>query len=80
MDNIVTKVPIAHNSDGTVKTTAYLITQYQQITIENVQHAAFARYDTAIAIGDPILPAPFTMRNLDPSNDYVLAVCCLPVC
>ena len=69
MGNVVTKVPIAYNPDGTVKTTANLITQYQQITIEDLQRAAFARYDTALALGDPIPPAPFTMRNLDPGND-----------
>ena len=33
MGNVVTKVPIAHNPDGTVKTLANLITQYQQMTI-----------------------------------------------
>ena len=36
MGNIVTKVPIAHNPDGTVKTTANLITQYQQMTLEDL--------------------------------------------
>ena len=69
MGNVITKVQIAHNPDGTVKTTANLITQYQQITIEYLQHAAFTRYDTALALGAPIPPAPFTMRNLDPVND-----------
>ena len=69
MGNVVTKVPIAHNPDGTVKTTARLITQYQQMTIENLQHAELARYDTALALGAPIPPAPFTMRTLDPGND-----------
>ena len=68
MDNVVTKVPIAHNPDETVKTTANLVTQYQQMTIEGLQRAAFARYNTALALGDPIPPAPFTMRTLDPGN------------
>ena len=68
MGNIFTKVSIAHNPDGTVKTTANLITQYQQMTIEDLQRAAFTRYNTALALGDPIPPAPFTMRTLDPGN------------
>ena len=69
MCSVVTKVPIAHNPDGTVKTTANLIIQYQQMTIEELQRAAFARYNTALALGAPILPAPFMMRNLGPGND-----------
>ena len=68
MGNIVTKVPIAHNLDGTVKTTANLITQYQQMNLEDLQRAVFAKYDTALAFGAPIPPAPFTMRTLDPGN------------
>ena len=68
MGNVVTEVSIAHNPDGTVKTTANLITQYQQMTIEDLQRAAFARYDTALSLGDPITQAPFTMRNIDPGN------------
>ena len=68
MGNVFTKVPIAHNPDGTVMTTANLITQYQQMTIEDLQRAAFARYDTALALVAPIPPAPFTMRTLDPGN------------
>ena len=69
MGNVVTKVPIAHNPDGTVKTTENLITQYQQMNIEDLQRAAFARYGTALALGDPIYPAPFTMTTLNPGND-----------
>ena len=38
------------------------------MTIEDLQRAAFTRYDTALALEDPIPPAPFTMRNLDPGN------------
>ena len=66
--NAVTKFPIAYNPDGTVTTTANLITQYQQMTIEDLQRAAFARYDTALVLGDPIPPALFTMRTLNPGN------------
>ena len=69
MGNVVTKVPIAHNPAGTVKTMANLITQYQQMTLEYLQRVAFARYDTALAFGVPIPPAPFTMRTLEPGND-----------
>ena len=69
MGNVFTKLPIAHNPDGTVKTTENLITQYQQIILEDLQRAAFARYNTDLALGAPIPPAPFTMRTLDPGND-----------
>ena len=53
MGNVVTKVQIANNPDGTVKTTANLITQYQQTTFEDLQRAAFARYNTVLAFGVP---------------------------
>ena len=69
MGNLVTKVPIAHNPDGAVKSTANLITQYQQMTLEDLQRAAFARYNTDLAFGVPIPPSPFTMRTIDPVND-----------
>ena len=69
MGNVVTKVPIAHNPDGTVKTTANLITQYQQMNLEDLQRETFARYDTALALGSPIPPAPFTMRTFYPGID-----------
>ena len=39
------------------------------MTIEDLQRAAFARYDTDLALGVPIPPATFTTRNLDPGND-----------
>ena len=69
MGNVVTKVPIAHNPDGNVNTTAKLINQYQQVTLEDLQCAAFARYNTALAFVAPIPPAPFTMKTLDSGND-----------
>ena len=69
MGNVFTKVPIPHNPDGTIKTTANLITKYQEMTIADLQHAAFARYNTALALGDKIPLAPFTMRTLNPGND-----------
>ena len=68
MGHVVTKVPIAHNTDGTVNTMENLITQYQQMTIEDLRCAAFARYNTALALGYPIPPVPFTMRTLDQGN------------
>ena len=69
MGNVVKKKNIAHNPDGTVKTTANLITQYQEMTLEDLKRAAFMIYDTALAFGVPIPPASFTMRTLDPVND-----------
>jgi len=69
MGHVVTKVPIEYNLDGTIKKTANLLTQYQQMTLHNLQQAAIARYDTPLGVGVPIPQAPFTMRTLDPGTD-----------
>ena len=39
------------------------------MTLEDLQRAAFARYNTDLAFGTTISPAPFTMRTLNPGND-----------
>ena len=43
MGHVVTKVPIEFNIDSSVKTTANLLTQYQQMRLEDLQRAAIAR-------------------------------------
>ena len=69
MGKVISKVPIKYNVDGSVSKTANLLTQYQQMTLEDLQRAAIARYDTPLAVGSAIPQAPFTMRALDPGNN-----------
>ena len=69
MGDIIHKVPIEYNPDGTVKTNRNLISQYQQITLDDCQQAAIARYDTALAVGTQIADPPFNMKVLDPGAD-----------
>ena len=69
MGDLISKIPTQFNADGTVKSTANLLTQYHQITLENVHCAAIAQYNVALAIVDPIPPSPLSMRNLGPGNN-----------
>ena len=69
MGKVISKVPIEYNADGSIAKTANLLTQYQQMTLEDLQRAAIARFDTPLAVGAAIPQAPFTMRDLDPGND-----------
>ena len=71
MGHAVIKVPIEHNLDGTVKTAANLLSQYQQMNRQHLQRAAIARYNTPLEVKVPIPQAPFTMRTLDPGNNDV---------
>ena len=41
------------------------------MTLQNLQHAAIARYDTPLTVGAPIPQVLFIMRTLDPSKDDV---------
>ena len=43
MGNVISKIPTQFNRDGTVKSTANLLTQYRQIMLENVQRATIAQ-------------------------------------
>ena len=69
MGDVISKIPNQFNADGTVKSTANLLTQYHRITLKNVQRASIARYNMALAVADPIPPSPFLMKNLDPGNN-----------
>ena len=69
MGDVVRKVPIEYNPDGSIKTTRNLISQYQQISLENCQRAAIARYDNALGAGVAIPDPPFTMKDLDPGSN-----------
>ena len=69
MGKVILKVPIEYNADGSIAKTANLLTQYQQMTLEDLQQAAIARFDTHLVIGAAIPHAPFTMKALDPGNN-----------
>ena len=69
MGDVISKIPTQFNADGTVKSTANLLTQYHRITLKNLQRAAIARYNVALAIADPILPSLFLMKTLYPGNN-----------
>ena len=69
MGDVISKIPTQFNADGTVKSTENLLTKYHQITLKNVQRAAIAKYNVALAVADPIPPSPLSMRTLDPGNN-----------
>ena len=69
MVGVISKTPTQFNADGTVKLTANLLTKYYHIRLENVQRAAIARYNVALAVADPIPPSLFSMKNTDPGNN-----------
>ena len=69
LGNIVRAVPIRWNANGSVKLTANILTQYHQISLEDVQRAAFGRFHEPIAPGNPIPAAPFPLKTLDPASD-----------
>ena len=69
MGDVISKIPTQFNADGTVKSTAELLTQYHHITLENVQCADIAEYNVTLAIADPNPPSLISMRTLDPGNN-----------
>ena len=69
MGDVISKIPTQFNADGTVKSTANILTQYHRITLENVQRATIAQYNMTLAVADPIPPSPFLMETLDPGNN-----------
>ena len=65
----INHIPIEFNADGTVKTTANLLTQYHSIKLEDCQRAAFTQYGTSLAVADPIPEdRPFEAKNLSPGT------------
>lgn len=68
MGDTVRRVPIEWNIDGTIKTTANLLTQYQQVKVEHCQRSAIATYSAPLGTGAAIPNPPFTMTDLDPAN------------
>ena len=68
MGDIVRSVPIEWNPDGSIRKTANLLTQYQQISIQHCQRSAIECYSTALGHGAPIPAGPFLMQSIDPAN------------
>ena len=69
MGNVVTRVPIKFNPDGSVLETATLLSQYQQMNLKDLQRAAQARFNAPLAAGTAIPAPPFRMLTLDPGNN-----------
>jgi hypothetical protein len=69
MGDCIRKVPSNHAADGTITESFNLMTQYQQLTLEDCQRAAFRRYSDHIDNGIAIPTPPFIMTTLDPGNN-----------
>ena len=69
MGDVISKIPTQFNTDGTVKLTANLLTQYHRITLENVQRAAIAQYNVALAVADTIPPSWLSIKTINPGNN-----------
>ena len=68
LEGVVTNIPIEHNVDGTVKTTANLIKQYQLIPFKTLRREAYKRYAGDLAHDAPLPDGPYAMWQLDPEN------------
>ena len=68
MGTVVTAVPTAYDANNVATKTANLLTQYQGLTLDQLQRVAHRRCNVAIADADPIPAAPFTAKALDPAN------------
>ena len=65
--SVIRSIPIEYNIDGTIKTTANLLTQHHLVKLEHVQRAAIARYSTPLVGPVAVIPdVSFQIRNLDP--------------
>ena len=69
LGGIVTWIPIKYNDDGTVKTTANLITQHQLTDLDILKRQAHTRYKDPILDGQPFPEGPWTSNVLDPANN-----------
>ena len=68
MGTVVTKIPTEWDGTGAPTKHANLLTQYQGLTLPQVQRAAHKRYNVTLAAAAPIPNAPFVARALDPAN------------
>lgn len=65
----ITNIPVEFNIDGSVKTTASLLSQSHLISLKDVQREAHRRFGNALASTEPIPQTPFILRNIDPGNN-----------
>ena len=71
LGGVVTCIPTENNADGTVKTTANLIKQYQLIPFEILRREAYICYASDLAHDAPLPAEPYAIRQLDPENDLL---------
>ena len=69
LGDVVTRIPIAINADGTARTTANLIKQYQSIPFEIICREAHKRYVGSLAHDARLAAGPHVTRQLDPENN-----------
>ena len=65
LGGVVTNIPIQVNADGTVRTTANLIKQYQLIPFETLRREAYKRYVGDLAHDAPLPAGPRAIRQLN---------------
>ena len=58
LGSVVTSIPIEVNADGSVRTKANLIKQYQLIPFEILRQEAYKRYTGDLAHDAPLLDGP----------------------
>ena len=68
LEGVVTSIPIEVNADGSVRTTANLIKQYQLILFEILCREAYKRYVGDLAHNAPLPAGPHVIRHLDPEK------------
>jgi len=67
---VVTKVPLTFDvTTGNALTFGNLLTDYGSISMDRLIRNAHTSFGTSIPDGDPIPPAPFQERVLDPANN-----------
>lgn len=67
--SILSAIPIEWNNDGSVKTTASLLSQSYMISLQDVQREAHKRFGNVLAPADPIPSTPFSLREINPGSD-----------
>ena len=66
---VVTTIPIEVNADGSVRTKANLIKQYQLIPFEILRREAYKCYVGDLVHSAPLSTGPDVIRQLDPENN-----------
>ena len=69
LGGIVTSIPTSFNADGSIKSTANLIKQYQLVKFEDVQREAYKRFVGDLAPDAPLPAGPWMISQLDPENN-----------